>query len=87
MEKKSAAAHESVRAIIDLWPSRRALSEQIGTSEARIHKWAQVNAIPARYQKHVIAAAAARGFEGVTAELIVALHALPDACAKVEAAE
>jgi len=66
----------NITAIIDLWPKRAALAEDIGVSTDRVHKWAQKSAIPARFHFAIIEAAQARGF-AVDADLLVRLHSLP----------
>lgn len=65
----------SIRAIIDMWPARRDLASDVQVSADRVHKWAQVGAIPARYHFAVITAGQARGFD-VTADLMARLHAV-----------
>jgi hypothetical protein len=62
--------------LIDLWPSRRALADEVGVSADRVHKWALSNAIPAGFHALVIEYGVARGFP-VDANLIVRLHAKP----------
>lgn len=66
----------TVRAVIDLWPSRKALAEAVGASVAAVHKWAQAGAIPARFHQSVIDAGQAQGLP-LTAEMMVRLHARP----------
>jgi hypothetical protein len=71
-------SHLTVRAIIDLWPSRAALVEDIHTDDdpvtlATVHKWAQRNSIPSRYHAAVLRAGARRSF-ALSAESIVAAH-------------
>jgi hypothetical protein len=63
----------SIRDLIGAWPSRRALSIEIGVPVDRVHKWADANAIPARYHRAVLDAARARQI-GVTADDIVRMH-------------
>ncbi len=71
----------SIRDLIGLWPTRasladdlRALSPGIDVTTARVHKWAENGAIPARYQLPVLMAGRRRGFD-LSAELILRLHA------------
>jgi hypothetical protein len=71
-------SHLTVRAIINLWPSRAALVEDIHTAEdpvtlATVHKWAQRNSIPSRYHAAVLRAAVRRTF-ALSAEAMVAAH-------------
>ena len=72
-----------IKDVINMWPNRAALAKDINNclpnasrhvSVARVHKWAQIGAIPAAYHHHVIVAASRRGFD-LTAEIIVRLHA------------
>lgn len=54
------------RDIIDLWPSRIALADDISrggrrVSAAVVHKWAQRNRIPAEHDLRLAQAAAERG--------------------------
>jgi|LakMenEpi03Aug12_release.lakeMendotaPanAssembly.Ray.scaffolds.fasta_scaffold417547_2 hypothetical protein len=63
----------SITALIDLWPARRDLAADIGVAAERVHKWAQTNAIPAKFHYRVVTAAVARGFP-VTPDLMVRLH-------------
>lgn len=76
MEKPS-----SISALINLWPTRSALAadlckllELTGTpSTASVHKWAQAEAIPARYHLPIVMCAQARQLP-VDADLIIELH-------------
>lgn len=68
----------TIRELIDLWPSRKALAEDVSTTLDRVHKWAVVGAIPARFHFAVIEAAKARGFS-LSADTIVTLHKRADA--------
>lgn len=63
----------SIKQLIDLWPSRKALAEDIDTSKDRVDKWAQSGSIPAKFHAAVLKAAAARSFI-ITAEDLVRLH-------------
>lgn len=68
----------TIRAIIDLWPSRAALADDISVpgdrvSAAQVHKWAERGTIPAPFHARLLRAAHHRGFV-LTAELIVAAH-------------
>lgn len=63
-----------VRALIDLWPTRAWMARKVGANGAAVQKWHTNNRIPAVWHQSVIAAAKAEGFEGVTAEWMVAVH-------------
>lgn len=72
---------DSIRAVVNLWPTRsalvadiRALTDRVPVTVAQVHKWAAFERIPAKYQHLVLKAARQRGFP-VTADLLVALHA------------
>lgn len=74
MEKISTPLPDTVRALVDLWPTRAALAADIRSTKHRVDKWAQVNAVPAWFHAGLIRAAQARGFDFVTADLLVRLH-------------
>lgn len=63
------------RDLIGLWPRRSDFAEDIGESLGRVHKWAQLGSIPAKYFAGIISAADRRGF-GVTADDLVRIAAL-----------
>lgn len=67
----------TIRELIALWPSRKALADEVGTTVDRVHKWAVVGAIPARFHYDVIHAGNLRGF-ALSAELLVGLHKRAD---------
>lgn len=60
--------------LISMWPTRRALSEDIGVSVDRVHKWATAGTIPAKFHLGILEAAQVRGF-AITAEQMVRMHA------------
>jgi hypothetical protein len=64
----------SISDLIAAWPKRAALADDINVTVDRVHKWAQANTIPARYQQAVIDAALARGID-LTADELVRLNA------------
>jgi len=73
-------AISNIRDLVNLWPTRsslandlQALCPSLNTNTARVYKWAEHGAIPARYQFSVLTAGRCRGFE-ISAELIVKLH-------------
>lgn len=80
------APARSVRDVIDLWPSRKAMADEVeaagggGADETvtveRVHKWAKRGLIPATYHGRILRAAAKRGLT-LTAEDLVAAHDLP----------
>lgn len=70
----------SIRDIVNLWPSRAELSDDMNGIDAnrrvsvhQVNKWAEKSALPARYHWQLLHAARLRGFP-VTADLIVRLH-------------
>lgn len=63
----------TIKELIDLWPTRKALAEDLATTKERVDKWAQSGSIPARFHAPLIRAAVRRGF-GVTADDMVRLH-------------
>lgn len=71
---------QTVRDIIDLWPSRAALAEDITSEEDpvtvdRVHKWPKAGVIPSIYHWRIIMAARRRGF-GLTADDMARVHDL-----------
>lgn len=81
------SAVQSVRDVIDLWSSRKALADDLeavgnGANEAvtveRVHKWAKRGVIPSNYHARILRAADRRGF-ALTAADIVAAHDAPTA--------
>ena len=54
---------QSFREIIAVWPTRRAMAEELGTdvSVARVHKWHQRNHIPGEIDVHLVPALHRRG--------------------------
>jgi hypothetical protein len=73
----------TVKSLIDEWPTRRTLAEEVGVSADRVHKWAASNAIPASFHARVIELGIARGIP-IDAELMVRLHAKPPLLPVVE---
>ena len=70
----------NIRDLVNLWPTRSSLAEDLqtlcpslNTNTARVYKWAEHGAIPARYHFSVLTAGRCRGFE-ISAELMVKLH-------------
>ena len=63
----------TIKQLIDLWPTRKVLAEDVGASKDRVDKWAQTGSIPAKFHARVIRAAGSRGF-AVTADDLVRLH-------------
>lgn len=59
------------------WPSRQAFADEIGENIALVHKWARSGRIPSRCMAAVHAACQKRGFDYVTAEWLLAVHADP----------
>lgn len=69
----------TVKDLIDLWPSRQVLADEIATSKARVDKW-PANGIPAWFHARVLKAGRARGF-AITADDLVRLHDKPSEAA------
>jgi hypothetical protein len=66
--------HSHIKDLIDTWPTRKALAEQIGANVDAVHKWAATNRIPSDWQARVIKAAQACGLTHVTGDWMVAQH-------------
>lgn len=65
--------------IIDLWPSAESLGGDIGVGGGTVRKWKSRNSIPGSFWLPIITAAAKRGIEGLTLDLLAALAAKQDA--------
>ena len=71
---------DTVKSIIDGFPSRRQLADILGVSVARVQKWAQGGAIPAAFHAEFIEAAQAHDLP-VDADMITRLHRRTDRAA------
>jgi hypothetical protein len=64
-----------IRDLIDTWPTRKALAEQIGANPEAVHKWAASGRIPSDWQAAVVIAARdLQGLEHVTADWMLEKH-------------
>lgn len=70
----------SIRDLVNLWPTRAALAAEInaefpflGVTTGQVHKWAEKDSIPARYQFAVLCVGQNRGFD-ISSDLILRLH-------------
>lgn len=63
-----------ITSLIDTWPTRRALAEEVGASEAAVHKWASNNRIPSSFQARVVRAARRRGLRHITPAWMLEAH-------------
>jgi hypothetical protein len=58
--------------IINRWPSRRALAEDVGVNLYAVHHWHNRNRIPAEYDAALLVAAGRRGIALGFEELVMA---------------
>jgi excinuclease UvrABC nuclease subunit len=63
----------SVKAAIALWPTRKALADDMREPLENVHKWAQAGRIPAWKQARFLEEANARGFD-LSAQWMVEAH-------------
>jgi hypothetical protein len=63
--------------IIDRWPSLTTYAADIGVRYGTAQVMRYRGSIPARYWKRVVAAAARRGIEGVSLDLLASIEAEP----------
>ena len=63
---------QTFRGTVRLWPSAASLAADLGVSIEAVWKWTQRDSIPSDQWTALIAAAAARGIEGVSAEALAA---------------
>lgn len=68
-------AENPIRDLIDRWPTRKVMADEVDASEAAVHKWARAGRIPSPYQASTVSAAQARGWLDVTAEWMLRAHA------------
>lgn len=71
---------DTIRDLIEAWPSRAQLADDVGASLDSVHKWATRQVIPRHYQALVLSAAAARDIP-ITAERLVEINARRGAAA------
>lgn len=69
----------TVREIINLWPSRAALAGDVNSvagvkvaSTSQVHRWADVQSIPAKYHHWIVLAAGRRSLDVDAAALALA---------------
>jgi hypothetical protein len=63
--------------IIDRWPSLTTYAADIGVRYGTAQVMRYRGSIPAKYWKRVVSAAAKRGIEGVTLDLLASIEAEP----------
>lgn len=70
----------SIKSLLKIWASRQVFADDVGVAKPRVDKWAQMNAIPARFHGAVLRAAKDRGVE-ISAQALVDLHDRPEEAA------
>jgi predicted acetyltransferase len=69
----------SFRSLIELWPSREAMAEEIGgVNRSQVSKWWKRDSIPSEYWASVLRAPRVRE-AGISADLLTALAAREEA--------
>lgn len=63
------------RGLIEHWPSMRAFAREAGGEPEQGRIWARRNRVPKKHHRGVVAAAQARGLQGVTTEYLARLYA------------
>lgn len=63
---------QTFRAVIDSWPSRTVLADDVGVTRGLVQQWWNRDRIPDDWWRAVVAAAGRRGL-GVTLELLAQL--------------
>lgn len=63
-----------ITTLIDAWPTRKVLAEELGASEAQVHKWAKFGRIPSEWQFPMVEAARRNGRLDVTPEWMLRQH-------------
>ena len=68
------AQENPIKTLIDTWPTRKALADEIGANTDAVHKWAAAGRIPADWQAAVVIAARDKGLGYVTADWMLEQH-------------
>ena len=69
------ASSNQITILLDSWPSRKQLANEIGARTQQVHKWAKFGRIPSQWMLAVLNAAQRRGLAHVTAEWMLKRHA------------
>jgi hypothetical protein len=64
---------DTVSTLAARWPTFSAFADDVGVAWPTAHQWRLRNRIPPTYWPDVIAAAESRGFDGITAESLLAM--------------
>lgn len=56
--------------VIDSWPSRREMAEDLIVRVKRINNWHERNSIPSTHWMQIVSSADKRGIQGVTLEVL-----------------
>lgn len=64
---------DSFRGIIDMWPTRNALADEVMVKAVSVRAWHMHDSIPGRYWLRIVRAARARGIEGIDCGLLARL--------------
>ena len=68
------AQENPIRDLIDTWPTRKALADQIGATPDAVHKWAASGRIPSDWQAAVVVAARNNGHTHVNGDWMIERH-------------
>ena len=64
----------SIRSLVESWPSRADFASDVGAPISLVHKWIENGRIPSPWQHAVVNAAAVRGLELYSAEWMLSVH-------------
>lgn len=53
----------TIKSIINQWPRRADLADDLNVSVARVHKWAQCASIPSEFWADIVDCGARRGYQ------------------------
>lgn len=61
---------KSFQDVIDLWPTRAALADDIGVSRVRVSTWRHRDSIPGEFWRRIVKAAKRNGYASVTVDCL-----------------
>ena len=64
----------NVNELTDLWPSIKAMAEDLGISPITVYSFRHHDAVPEKHWKTLMAKARERGIRGITLQLLQELH-------------
>lgn len=66
-------APRTVKSLLDEWPKRAVIANDLNVKVDRVHKWAQMGSIPQEFMAPLITSAGKHGIE-LTAQQLIEMH-------------